>query len=1812
MDNPPILLSEILREVETNKVNQNNISGNIGSVSPLNNQSIPELDLLSLNNFQSTRSLAEETKPGDFGFDIRDYGNELNDGSFSFKDQTFKAFESPAQVDERYAQNQTGWEQFKNGIGKAVVKAGVYAIDGTIGTAYGIASAIGEGSFEALYNNDFAKSLDDFNAELDNDLPNYYTEHEKEMGFLSSLGTANFWANDFAGGLSFLAGTVLSEGALVLATGGGSAATTLGKFALRNSAKKLGKEVAEQTFKKGGKKLLNAGRVGRAVDLSSFAIRSSVYEAGMEARLSIKEATDNYINNYKLDNSGKSPSGDELLTFIGDAKSAANGVFAANMAILAPSNLLMFGKLGTKGIKETSNSFLNRKFLGLGYKPIKQEGKELVGEVIKANVIQKTIGRTSNFLAKPLTEGIWEEGLQGVATKTMMNYLDTKYDPNANLETLSVTNSFYEALSEQYGTKEGWKENLLGSMIGMVGGSFTSFTKNLKGGLGNAVSNTEALPGFGKESYSYKVAQNEKQVQAMNKRNKALFERVNNTAFMSNNIKRQEAQEQEGISYTESSTIDMNEDWAYINSMASMKSSSELKEDYSYAIDNIKVSEEYVKENNITEEQLNQFRENKKQKFNNRVDAALQAKQAIKYLNVDLGVSEANKSVVEDALAYNLYSGKESLTNAEELGTQLNELVGKDKVFESVKYFESLTSEQAKVVDEIRTLDKDIKDLQEKSMRFAKFPNLRTFNKAKNTSESFREKEIAKNIEITKLNDELLDKQSKKDKLTEQLENQKTNQSFYSAETKDLASNFSETNVLEAIEQLDNLDNYVDALEADGRVQDAAVINNVLRELKFNLASSRETNNQFKAMASSDYFKTKSLRKLISKITGPKYVMSEDVKTKIRDNNSIVDKALKSTGIESNIDNADFLEKLIQDSPELSDKNKFHLELMIRNIIQSSVSNEQLNIEVPSTKVQKEEVKKVNDIPRSGARLKDVKVDISNNPTLDYIKKTIDTIIDSSDQLGDLIYLRNPENLKTQKEIKDLQQKQEESDAKKNSLEINLETEKGLEEKDEEAIKNLEKEISELPDYTQEIEKLKSSLQEEGSDEIRPTKANYERLETLLGKSNLTEKEKLELENLSNFVEQWITLDGTVADGVSLTDLIQQKVDLEKLPENFENTTENQEPDELFESSNSVAINGSQSFTISVNKLYKDTLDITGVTFKEFVRITNPNNKTDLLSKEVEPGDTLELELNDGILPIKIGELGGIEVVKDNISLLNTTPIKIINTSKNQSTHYNVTLIEENGIIRPLQSDYASQMDGNREVNEVAIYETKEKEPLSLRINLNDSYNQKLLESIPDSETLTEEDRNAVATYNIEKNKLDNLERKEEELSLKPQSKFKTEEEALDSVETNDKVLELEQEIEVLSEKIELLESSISKENLEKSELELRELALDKLNSELEVKDKELTSLIVSLEAQVVKEFKETSDIKEKLKAIRSERTEQGRKVSSLKRVLPKNTVNNKLSSSELADLKENLKQGLVISIYTNRGEGDYVGTLKSQRNPENLSVGIENFNAFRDSIIEKYFDEIISSKGQELRLNEEVSNQSVYLGHPNYKYVREGGKITTEYIELTPNQAKDVVDVGYVENGKLQTRNEVENIDVTFTKPIKTKGKTGVVVINRFGKNIAIPVNAKNSNENYGKRLEDIYRKGTKSPEMALELNKVLLEAGVNPKKEGFIFISAKKDGNNINDKEILNKVAELSNKDYFYNVEDWAKKDSDLELIANSQVVTNIDMNRPFISPKLMLDIPTMTVPSQVNSSKVSKQSKLSQGGSSKLSSILSQKGC
>ena len=922
-----------LEEVQKKIQNQNNPR------STNNNVSMES----TFKNLQQNRGIQ------DVKFDLNTDAvyDRLSDGSYIAK---FPTYSSGVGEEDRLAKSQSTTEKVLYGLGKNATKALAYAVDATVGTVYGLANGISKGSMSAVWDNEFSNSLDDFNKRLDNKLPNYYSDEEKSMNILQSMGTANFWFNDVAGGMAFVVGALLPELAIGAATGGASFAVGMGRAAGRTYARGLSKGIVGKALNKvddtlrysQGRQVIRqkyaeifGKKVGDIASTAGFLVRTSNFEAGMEARHNFKEAMDTYYQSFE-DMNGRPPSMEEAIKFTDEARVAANGVYGANMVILGVSNAAMFGKafdLRLPRVGKKTENFFNRA-LGLGTKTLEDGTRVMRG----ANRTQKLVGNTYKILSKPAIEGLYEEGMQGVAGKTMQNYLEETYDPNRDYST-TMFSHFLDAMSEQYTSKEGWKEIGIGMIIGFAGGAIQP----------GAIKSGEAFAGLGKNSRASREKQIQSELETVNKGIEALQENIAYTITPGKGPRTLRAMNKASLA-SESRVAIEDENFtpdvdntklslSFIQSQEHIKSSREIVEDFNRIIDNTQFSEEQVAELENIGISVEQHKESLKEDFNRVRKDYNFAKKSIEAIGLDRKLKDtpANLQDIGDAMIYNIVLGRNALAKGQQVGKEIENIIGKTGLASHIEFYNNLSTEEKQKVEELKREKAKLKSLQDQALEQQnKLANISPRRVGKDTDQSLKsdyEKTTALYVVTTQ---KVGETQARIDSLTEALDKQFQSSKFSLGEKTDSDLSYS---VADIVEQMDYLDTYVDSLNSAGKNVEANAIQGLILDFKTYHDFHREMVNNHRNMMDTNYFSSKDGMSLVEALVGPRYKMSEDFKKIIEENNETIDKSLGLVGVRGKATVQEELTKAIQDNPEISEREKFRLESIIRLMLSANSMN---------------------------------------------------------------------------------------------------------------------------------------------------------------------------------------------------------------------------------------------------------------------------------------------------------------------------------------------------------------------------------------------------------------------------------------------------------------------------------------------------------------------------------------------------------------------------------------------------------------------------------------------------------------------------------------------------------------------------------------------------------------------------------------------------------------------------------------------------------------------------------------------------------
>lgn len=616
--------------------------------------------------------------------------------------------------DTRLSRSQGRTEKWMRGLGKFVGKTALYGLGGVIQPFYGIYAGVSRGNFNAVFDNDFTRWLDDQDKKMDYGLAHYYNREERDMNFLQSMTTANFWSNDFLSGLAFTVGAMLSS-----AVYSGAGLMNLARTGARTGVvlARIGK-AASDTKKAFGVYLRAARtgrRIGKGLDTLAFLGTSTSWEASVEARSMLMEAEENFRQSYR-NAYGREVPYEELMKFRADNANAANAVFAANVGILSLSNIAMFGDMF--GMDLGVDKFIKRNIFGVGAE--RMDNGTL--RAITPKKWQKVAGNTFNIIKRPVSEGLYEEGLQGVASKSAKDWVESRYNPMAIRQNIGYMEAIKNGFKETYGSNQGWKEIGIGMIIGSVMGVKTI------GGI---------------KEWSQDMSRNKGMVEAYNANAGALTEAAVRAIRGSMALNAQLS----GVdtSYESDGRI-INKDFsdAVFNRLrydSEMGMLDDTKENFRTVVESIPNSD-IASDMNMTDEQVNEYKSNLISEFNKKVDNFTMANRFADSLTD--GISNRSFNAYISNMVYN---GLEAKDNLNDIANQLRRIYNTD-IGPALDIYSRLNPDSSRDLEELRKLTDDIQRMEKNILR------LQQSVASKDALESDKAKLVKENDRLLKLTED--------------------------------------------------------------------------------------------------------------------------------------------------------------------------------------------------------------------------------------------------------------------------------------------------------------------------------------------------------------------------------------------------------------------------------------------------------------------------------------------------------------------------------------------------------------------------------------------------------------------------------------------------------------------------------------------------------------------------------------------------------------------------------------------------------------------------------------------------------------------------------------------------------------------------------------------------------------------------------------------------------------------------------------------------------------------------------------------------
>lgn len=387
------------------------------------------------------------------------------------------------------ANNQPWYAQIGAGLAKGAILAGTTFLDGTVGLIFGAGTAIGEGRWSGLWDNDFSKAMQSVNEWSEQALPNYYTRAEQEQPWYENIFTANFLGDKFIKNLGFTVGAFYSGGVTAAGLKVTKLPQLIGAIAKSSKAPAIVNTAVGAT--------ISAVNEGRIEALNNSKDWFELHKAQLDD--SLRERLDAIQAEYEV-NAGKElvRSGVEGNQFVDpayvkyqdaiarerEAYNAAlgklnedrlkmgNADLLMNIPILTASNIIQFGKLYANGFKTA------------------RKATNIVGKAGEYTAGTTRLGAATAITKGALSEGT-EEMAQGAASRIAGNYYSTdvnnfyksKTDPEAAQETLSWTKSFAEGINETVNDGSVWEEFFIGSLTGALGMPRFRSVRNAQGGI---------------------------------------------------------------------------------------------------------------------------------------------------------------------------------------------------------------------------------------------------------------------------------------------------------------------------------------------------------------------------------------------------------------------------------------------------------------------------------------------------------------------------------------------------------------------------------------------------------------------------------------------------------------------------------------------------------------------------------------------------------------------------------------------------------------------------------------------------------------------------------------------------------------------------------------------------------------------------------------------------------------------------------------------------------------------------------------------------------------------------------------------------------------------------------------------------------------------------------------------------------------------------------------------------------------------------------------------------------------------------------
>lgn len=403
-------------------------------------------------------------------------------------------------------QEQPWYWQLTNALGKGAIQAVTTFVDGTAGLLLGAGEAIGYGlsgynassSLSRIFHNEISDSINEFNKYMEEVLPNYRTDEEKNNEWYQNLGTMNFWADSILKNVGFKVGSVYSGNAWNIALKSIGLLKNASTFGAKITGSLLssineGRQEANQNstdMLELDKQKIYDARNRNYQEIDNF--YKQRYDEIMSSEMSSSQKQTNLVLLNQDIQKRRAEINNTTNALLKDATDRANQAglldLALNIPLLTYTDYRTYGKIfanSFKGARQQAKKEgvgLFNQFRKNANKAILNEENEISNRILRKDgkyIWDKIKGKDNLLNAGKITlrEGN-EEMSQQMAANLSGEYFQPD-DPDAyykamrnhksNVDTKDMMTAIINGFNSSYGDKAQWEQFVAGAINGLIG-----------------------------------------------------------------------------------------------------------------------------------------------------------------------------------------------------------------------------------------------------------------------------------------------------------------------------------------------------------------------------------------------------------------------------------------------------------------------------------------------------------------------------------------------------------------------------------------------------------------------------------------------------------------------------------------------------------------------------------------------------------------------------------------------------------------------------------------------------------------------------------------------------------------------------------------------------------------------------------------------------------------------------------------------------------------------------------------------------------------------------------------------------------------------------------------------------------------------------------------------------------------------------------------------------------------------------------------------------------------------------------------------